>query len=292
MSRILIAGCGYLGQAIGDLFYDSDWEVEGWTSSAASAAKLWAKPYRISPSDLSDADALARHSGSWDVVIQSASTRGGDASLYRRTYLQGARNLVERFPDSRIVFVSSTSVYAQTGGEWVKEESVANPEHDTGKVLREAEEVVLNHRGVVARLAGLYGPGRAFLLTRVLSGEAVMDSQSDRYVNQVHRDDAAAAVFLLANRPSAAGAIYNVVDDEPILRSECYRWLATRLNLPLPAVGRSAVNPKRGRSNKRVSNAKLQEIGWAPRYPTFARAMEESILPSFNLGPEREKPVE
>jgi hypothetical protein len=41
------------------------------------------------------------------------------------------------------------------------------------------------------------------------------------------------------------------------------------------------VQRKRGDSNKRVSNAKLRTLGWAPRYPTFAAAMEKSVLPSF-----------
>jgi hypothetical protein len=41
------------------------------------------------------------------------------------------------------------------------------------------------------------------------------------------------------------------------------------------------VRRKRGGSNKRVSNAKLRNLGWEPRYPTFAEAMERSILPSF-----------
>jgi hypothetical protein len=30
-----------------------------------------------------------------------------------------------------------------------------------------------------------------------------------------------------------------------------------------------------------VSNAKLRKLGWTPRYPSFADAMEKSILPSF-----------
>ena len=37
---------------------------------------------------------------------------------------------------------------------------------------------------------------------------------------------------------------------------------------------------KRGDSNKRVSNKKLRALGWIPRYPTFAEAMHESVLPS------------
>jgi len=131
------------------------------------------------------------------------------------------------------------------------------------------------------------------LLQRFLSGGAVIDPQSDRYVNQVHRDDIAAALFHLLDRPRPTKEIYNVVDDEPILQSECYRWLAQKLNRPVPPiasppfgrtrpVARSTSTAKRGRSNKRVNNAKLRATGWAPRYPTFAEAMGKSILPGWS----------
>jgi hypothetical protein len=86
----------------------------------------------------------------------------------------------------------------------------------------------------------------------------------------------------LLNRESQfAAQIYNVVDDEPILQSECYRWLAQRLNRPLPPIRESEQPRKRGDTNKRVSNAKLHQLGWTPAYPTFGDAMEKSILPSF-----------
>jgi len=85
----------------------------------------------------------------------------------------------------------------------------------------------------------------------------------------------------LLSREAEIAQIYNVVDDQPILQSECYRWLAQRLNRPLPPIGRSTQERKRGDSNKRVSNAKLRRLGWTPQYPTFAEAMEKSILPSF-----------
>src|SRR5207249_3535742 len=122
---------------------------------------------------------------------------------------------------------------------------------------------------------------RSALLTKFLSGTAIIDPENDRFLNQIHLDDIAAALFLLVNRPSPAREIYNVVDDQPILQSECYRWLAKRLNRPNPPIGESTSTSKRGASNKCVSNAKLRRLGWAPQYPTFAGAMEKSILPSF-----------
>ena len=40
MPRILIAGCGYVGQATADLFHAAGWDVEGWTASEESAARV------------------------------------------------------------------------------------------------------------------------------------------------------------------------------------------------------------------------------------------------------------
>jgi nucleoside-diphosphate-sugar epimerase len=176
-------------------------------------------------------------------------------------------------------------VYAQHDGSCVTEESETKPRRDTSRILLEAEKVVLDKGGIVARLAGIYGPRRSALLTKFLNGTATIDTENDRFVNQVHRDDIAAALFLLLNRQAHASAqIYNVVDDQPILQSECYRWLAVRLNRALPPSAKAEQPRKRGDTNKRVRNAKLHRSGWTPQYPTFAEAMEKSILPSFALG--------
>ena len=283
MKRILIAGCGYVGEATAQLFHDAGWEVEGWTASAESAAKLSGKSYPVVAVDMAERDQVFVHVKRFDAVIHCASTRGGGVDLYERVYRQGARNLLEAFARSTIVFASSTSVYAQKNGEWVTEESVAEPQHETGKILRETENLLLARGGIVTRFAGIYGPGRSALLKRFLDGDATIDPENDRFVNQVHRDDIAAALFLLLDRNVGSGQIYNVVDDEPIRQSECYRWLAGRLNRLAPPLAGSTSEPKRGRSNKRVSNAKLRRLGWAPRYPSFVEAMEKSVLPSFQI---------
>jgi nucleoside-diphosphate-sugar epimerase len=278
MPRILIAGCGYVGQATADLFHAAGWTVEGWTRSAESAAKLSAKPYPVYAVDVADRDQVYARDGILDAVIHCASSGGGGLDAYRQVYLNGARSLLDRFAGSKVIFTSSTSVYAQRDGSWVTEKSETKPARETGRILLETEQLVLAQGGAVARLAGIYGPGRSALLSKFLAGSAIIDLENDRFINQVHRDDIATALFLLLDRPSPAREIYNVVDDQPILQSECYRWLAAKLNRPIPPMGRSTAAPKRGASNKRVSNARLRHLGWIPRYPTFAEAMEKSIL--------------
>jgi nucleoside-diphosphate-sugar epimerase len=282
MRRILIAGCGYVGEATADLFHSAGWNVEGWVHSKESAARLSVKPYSIRVLDVSRRGELTKRAGVFDAVIHSASSHGGDAEAYRQIYLNGARHLLETFPKAKILFTSSTSVYAQRDGSWVTEESETKPLRDTSRILLEAEKLVLEKGGIVARLAGIYGPRRSALLSKFLSGTATVDPHSDRFVNQAHRDDIASALFFLLNREAQESAqIYNVVDDEPILQSECYGWLALRLNRSLPPIRKSEQSRKRGDTKKRVSNAKLHQLGWTPDYPTFRDAMEKSILPSF-----------
>ena len=282
MPRILIAGCGYVGEATADLFHSAGWNVEGWVHSQESAARLSIKHYSVRVLDFSKRSEVAKCSAAFDAVIHCASSRGGDAEAYRQIYLNGARHLLETFPRVKILFTSSTSVYAQRDSSWVTEESETKPLRDTGRILLEVEKLILEKGGIVARLAGIYGPRRSALLSKFLNGTATIDPNNDRFVNQVHRDDIASALFLLLNREAhASPQIYNVVDDQPLLQSECFAWLARRLNRPLPPTRKSEQPRKRGNTNKRVSNAKLRRLGWTPHYPTFADAMESSVLPSF-----------
>jgi nucleoside-diphosphate-sugar epimerase len=282
MPRILIAGCGYVGEATADLFHSAGWDIEGWVHSNESAARLSLKPYSIRVIDVSQRADVAARAGAFDAVIHCVSSGGGDAKAYREIYLNSARHLVATFPKAKILFTSSTSVYAQRDGSWVTEDSETKPIRETSRILLEVEKLILEKEGIIARLAGIYGPSRSALLSKFLNGTATIDPNNDRFVNQVHRDDIASALFLLLTRGAQTSAqIYNVVDDEPLLRSDCYRWLAQRLNQPLPPTKESEQPRKRGDTNKRVSNTKLHQSGWTPAYPTFSEAMQRSVLPTF-----------
>lgn len=283
MPRALIAGCGYLGQALADLLAANDWGVEGWTISEESAQQLLDRGIRAQSVDISDEKDVAAHKADFDVVVHCASTRGGEVDLYRHVYFDGAQNLRNYFGGAKFLFTSSTSVYAQINREIVTEQSPAQPKHETGKILRQAEDLVLAKNGVVVRLGAIYGPGRSALLKKFLSGDTVVDPSQDRFVNQIHRDDAAMGMCLLLKSATAAGELYNVVDDRPILLSECYLWLAAKLQRPLASSRSSTPTRRRGESNKRVSSAKLRSIGWVPQYPTFAVGMEKSVLPAASM---------
>jgi nucleoside-diphosphate-sugar epimerase len=283
MARVLIAGCGYVGEAAADAFHQQGWGVEGWTATVESAAKLSGRPYPVRAIDVTDSSAVSAASGEFDVVIHCASSRGGDEEQYRRLYFEGAQNLLRGLPRATLLFTSSTSVYAQTDGSVVDEASPAAPRHEKGKILRDTEELVLAAGGIVVRLGGIHGPRRSFFLTRLLEGRTPPEG-NDRLINQVHRDDIVSALLLLANRRAdCRGQVFNVVADQPVKASDAYEWLSSRLKKPLVLDAGDARPRKRGESNKQVSNRKLRALGWEPRYPDFESAMTESILPSFGF---------
>jgi nucleoside-diphosphate-sugar epimerase len=182
------------------------------------------------------------------------------------------RNLLDALGPKLPLFTSSTSVYAQTDGSLVTEESPADPSRETGLLLRETEELVLSHGGIVTRLAGIYGRGRSVLLKKFFTGEAVIEGDGRRWVNQIHRDDIASALHVLIRR--GMPGIYNVSDNTPMTQREIYEWLATRHGMPLPPSGPIDPNRKRGWTSKRVSNLKLRAFDWAPKFPSFFDAVE------------------
>jgi len=275
LPKLLLAGCGFLGEAAADFFSGADWQVVALTASAESAALLAGKPYPVLAADISSPSALAsvrENHGTFDVVAHCASSGRGDAEAYRRIYVDGARTLAETFPEARLLFTSSTSVYAQTSGEWVDESSPAEPDRETGRALLEAEAIVRAVNGCVLRLAGLYGPGRSVLLRKMREGSAVLEKDGTRWINQIHRDDAARALLAVA-QSGAPGTIYNVVDDTPAMQREVYQWIADFLGCALPPPGPADLNRKRGWTSKRVSNARLRALAPPPEFPSYCAAL-------------------
>ena len=208
------------------------------------------------------------------LAIYAVSSGGGGAEEYATLYRDGLRRIQECWQPQKIIFVSSTSVYGQNDGTWVTEESPAVPDRETGRILLEAEEIVLAAGGSVARLTGIYGPGRSMLLRRFLAGDAILEEGGHRWMNQIHRDDATAALLRLAD-PLLVPGVFNVTDNTPATQREIYGWLAEFLDRPLPPEGPADLNRKRGANSRRISNARLRSLGWTPRYPSYRDALPQ-----------------
>ena len=281
---ILLAGCGYLGEYLADLLHEAGHQVTGLTLSPESAARLAeSKPWRVLTCDISRPDSVADIEGAFDVVIHCASSNRGGTEVYRQVFEHGLINLTRAFPNAKFVFTSSTSVYPQTDGSIVNEESPAEPDRETGRILRAAEDLIVARGGIVARLAGIYGPGRWYVLKNLLAGEAAIEANdgNGRALNQIHRDDAASALLHLIDQGTQG--IFNVSDDEPVTQRDAFTKLCPLFNAPMPPVVPPNPDRKRGWTHKFVSNAKLRAAGWTPKFPrcTDAISNDPLLVPSI-----------
>lgn len=258
--KLLLIGNGYLGRAVAGVFREGGWQVIPVSLSGGDGSLAC---------HVGDSPAV-RSLPAADFIVHCAASGRGGAEAYQHVYVDGCRNLTEYFHGVPLLFTSSTSVYAQTDGSLVTEESPAVPDRETGRLLLEAERVTLDAGGIVARLSGIYGPGRSVILKKFLSGEAVIEEDGRRFLNQIHRDDAARAVFHLAT--SRAKGVFNVSDSTPLSQLECYEKLSAMFSRPLPPRGPRDLNRKRGWTHKQVSNAKLRATGWQPDFPSFIEA--------------------
>ena len=277
--RVLVAGCGYVGGELGRRLAFEGHEVWG-LSRRPNGLPQGVQPW---PADLTDPATLDGLPADLDAVVYCAAADGFDEAAYRRAYKEGPRHLLavlerQKQRPGRVVFTSSTGVYGQTGGEWVDESSPVEAQHFSGRVVRQGEEIFLDgpFPALVARLGGIYGPGRTRLVHRLRRGEAACVEGEASWTNRIHRDDAAGALaHLLALE--APDDLYLVVDDEPADDCAVLRWLAERLGLEPPPVLPASEGGRLRRTNKRVSNQRLRESGYALRHPTFREGYGELI---------------
>ncbi len=262
--RLLLVGHGYLGQAVTRLFRENGWETQAVSLSGGNDSIACC---------VSDHDAVKQLPDADFVIHCASSGRGSTDRTYQRVYVDGCRNLVHRYPGVPILFTSSTSVYGQTHGEIVTETCPADPDRERGQLLLNAEHSILEAGGTVARLSGIYGPERSALLKNFLAGKSQIDEDGKRYLNHIHRDDAARAIYHIAEKNLTG--LYNVTDSFPLHQIDCYKDLCRMFHKPLPPSGPRDLDCKRGWTNKRVSNAKLRATGWVPHYPSFVEAAEE-----------------
>ncbi len=269
--RVLIAGCGYVGSALGLLLAAEGHTVFGLRRNTA-ALPAAIKPVRADLSKPLSPDALPPN---LDAVVCAASPGGSSDEAYRTAYVDGPRNILSALEGPRVerlVLVSSTGVYGQKNGEWVDEGSPTEPANPSGRRLLEGENLVLGGPipATVLRLGGIYGPGRTGMIERAQRNPPPEDAPP-QYTNRIHRDDCAGALrhLLLIPEPEP---VYLGVDHEPADRRTVAEWLASHLGENLPAnASPTGDEPQArpGRTNKRCSNERLLRSGYEFRYPTF-----------------------
>lgn len=268
---VMIAGCGDVGSRLGVQLKDAGWQVYGLRRSVA------ALPTGITPvaGDLADTQVPAQWpEGALDYLVYAAAATEHDEAGYRRAYYDGLANTLAWLQQrgqapKRVIFISSSGVYAQDGGVWVDENSPAEASSYSGRIMLDAERLLLGSAfpATVVRLTGIYGPGREWLLKQVRMGYRVV-SEPPLYANRLHADDCAGLLAFLLQADAAGKVLdelYIGVDDDPAPLHEVVAWLRDYLGVTEWAEESTV----RRSGSKRCSNARARALGWAPRYPSF-----------------------
>lgn len=206
----------------------------------------------------------------FDAVVLTLTPTEYSPAAYELSYVETLRTLLpvwQRNPPGLIVFVSSTSVYHQADGEWVDEQSPTHPAHFSGQTLLRAERLLLDSglSSCVVRFAGIYGPGRDFLLRQVRSGKG----GSTDFTNRIHADDCAGVLVHLMRRHwegESLASIYLGCDSNPAPGTEVRRWLAEQIGTDSGSLVPSV--SERG-GNKRCDNSRLLGLGYSLLYPSY-----------------------
>ncbi len=268
---LLIAGCGDIGCRLGERLAGAGWAVQGLRRKVA----LLLPTLRAVAGDLADPQCPAQWpDAAPDYVVYAAAASRHDEAGYRAAYVDGLRHLLGWLQQRgqrprRLLFVSSTGVYAQHDGEWVDERSPTQAIGYSGQVMLEAERLALasGHPTTLLRLAGLYGPGSRWLIEQVRQGYRA-HREPPLYANRIHRDDAACLLATLLQADARGRTLddcYLGVDDTPAPLHEVIDWLRERLQ-----VGDVPDRPlSRRAGSKRCSNARAVALGWRPAYPSY-----------------------
>ena len=210
-----------------------------------------------------------------DTVVLTLKPDGRDTDAYQRGFLLPTQRLLAALGEHRpcrVLFVSSTRVYAESDGGWVDESAPLAQGQSPAAMIAEAERVLLAsaHPATILRCAGLYGAGDGMLPARIRRGELSPESPL-RYGNRVHREDAAGFIAWLIEQECKGRQIldcYNVVDDDPAPQHEVDRWLASAMAVTAPKVPKAS-SARDLRGHKRVSNHRLRASGYVLQYPDF-----------------------
>lgn len=298
----LIIGCGYVGSAVARKWLEEGHEVAALTRSESHArqfAELGIQPIR---GEVTQPETLQQLPEA-DTVLYAVGFDRSASRSRREVYVDGLEHVlsVMKKRTQKIIYLSSTSVYGQSAGEWVDESSVCAPERENGQICLSAEQLFEKQgllpgqaaggsaTAVILRLAGIYGPGRLLArMEQIKAGEPLL-GRPDAWLNLIHLADIVKTI-LRCDTDIHLSSHYLVSDSRPVLRQEYYETLAQLLGAPLPHFATAGDAESKSKStrpssteraaglNKRCNNMRLrEEMGVQLQYPSIWEGLPQAI---------------
>ncbi len=187
----------------------------------------------------------------------------------------------------QLVYISTSGVYGDCGGELVMETRPARPQTERARRRADAERQLREWgrrsgvRVAILRVPGIYAADR-LPIARLERGTPALETGEDFYVNHVHADDLARIVVAALYR-GGPGRMYNAADDAPIRMGDYFDLVAENFGLPFPP---RVTRAEAGRvlpasllsfmsESRRLVNRRLkQELRLKLRYPTVRHGID------------------
>jgi nucleoside-diphosphate-sugar epimerase len=286
-ARYLVAGCGYVGTRLARALL-SRGPVVALTRAGASCDALEAQGIDAVAWNLDDPDApVPRRLGTPSVIFYLVPPPASGTTDPR------IKRFLARLPaaPARLLYVSTTGVYGDTGGAVVNEDSPLNPRSERALRRVDAEATVrgwCERQGVgwtILRAPAIYGPGR-LPIERLKRGEPMIRHSEAGYSSRIHVDDLVGACVLTTAMSQAVERIYNVTDGNPASMTEYFERVALLTGLPPPplvtrAEAQTALSPgllAYLAESRRVDSSRIrEEIGFAPRFKDLRLGILSSL---------------
>jgi len=234
--QISLLGCGWLGLPLAKLLAGQGYTIKGSTTSADKLAVLQSagiQPFHI---DLNNPDANVLHSfleGSSVLIIAIPPKVKADSAISYPDKIKSLLPFIAKAGIDKVLFTSSTSVYADDESiPVITEETVANPDTESGRQVLAAEEVLRDaaFKATITRLGGLMGPDRHPVVH--LAGRQGLQNP-EAPVNMASQHHILAIILKIIQR-DAWGETFVITDLEHPTRQSFYSGEAKKRGLPLP----------------------------------------------------------
>lgn len=271
-ARVLIIGLGYLGQQL-----NAHLQQLGYHTSAIK------RQYIESPhTNLIFKDILTLHDTDLidvDFIVYCPSSNERTPSAYQKIYAHGIHIVssiyAKRQHQPRLIYISSSRVFAPSYGHWVDEDSPVNTQDPLAVPLLDGEAIA--HRSgleaIVVRCSGIYGPSRHPILNALKQGNASL-CHSPRFSNRIHVNDCARAIIHLMTLHQPHN-LYIASDSMPTPNHTIATWLSEKIHIDLPPHIPSHNPPPI--NNKKLSNARLISCGFQFQYPSYQQGFTEIL---------------
>lgn len=283
MADLFTIGFGYSVAPLAERLHREGWTVAGTTRSAEKAGQL--EKQGIAPVLWSGEEALSTEElRSARVLIISVPP--GEEGCPAARAMPG-----DQVPEM-VIYLSSSGVYGDFGGEWIDETAPCAPTTERGKRRLKAEAqwrqiaAETGARFHICRLAGMYGPGRNALESLRGGTRGAKAGLSQRVIkpgqvfNRIHRDDIAGGLHALIRAPGAP-EILNFSDNEPSPPQDVITYAAGLLGIDPPpevAFENAELSPMAQsfyRDNKRLRNDRLKALpGFSLLYPDYRAGLD------------------